>query len=155
MRRTPVLVGIAIMVAFGSGAAMGWLLATRQQPPEQQAPPGLVTASAVPDDPPGQPARPPELFGTIEDVHPGVKFLVRSRQPKTPGWDSPQNEYHRRYDIPCWVLLRADTPIHRREDEPVEIAVGQTVSAWCSGGMYTTNPPGWGGDFVVIERGDR
>jgi hypothetical protein len=109
----------------------------------------------MPDQLPGQPPRPPELFGTIEAVHPGVKLLVRSARPNTPGWDSPQNEYHRRYDLPCWVLLRAGTSVHRRGGEPVEVVVGQTVSAWCSGPMYTTDPPGWGGDYVVIEPGDR
>jgi hypothetical protein len=149
MRRNRVIASVvvaALLMAFGAW----WGI----RPPELVRPPGPPPLAA-PAGVASEPLRPPELFGTIEAVHPGVKFLVRSTRPNTPGWDSPQNEHHRKYDLKCWVLVREGLAIRRRDSGRVEVAVGQTVSAWCSGGMYTTNPPLWSADAVVIEPADR
>jgi hypothetical protein len=139
-----------------------WFLANRQQRPDQLAPPGVSaqdTAPAAEADPPGQPLRPPELFGKVEAVRHlekhGTNILIRSTKPNLAGWDSAQNAYHRSIDMPCWVAIHAGEPGSRRGGGAADLAVGQTVSAWCSGPMYSTDPPQWSGHFVVLEPDNR
>ena len=104
MRRMRVVIGAAVLAAFGAGTVTGWFLATRQPLPGTLAPP------AVPGEVVGQPARPPELFGRVEAVRHseqhGTAFLVRSTKPNSAGWDSEQNVHHRTIDMPCWVGVR-------------------------------------------------
>ena len=106
-----------------------------------------------------EPSRPPELFGKVEAVRNsergGTSFLIRSTQPNRPGWESEQNAWHRQYGRLCWVTARDSAPIRQREGGRGEVAVGQMVSAWCSGPMAASQPPIWGGDFVVVEPDDR
>jgi hypothetical protein len=106
-----------------------------------------------------EPSRPPELFGKVEAVrhsdYSGSQFLIRSTQPNRPGWDSAQNTYHRQTGLPCWVTVRDAVPVRQRGGGHGEVAVGQTVSVWCSGPMAASMPPIWGGDLVVIEPADR
>jgi hypothetical protein len=106
-----------------------------------------------------EPTRPPELFGKVEAVRHsergGTSFLVRSTEPNLSGWDSEQNAHHRAIDMPCWVSVRNGVQVRHRAGGPAEVAVGQTVSAWCSGPMAESMPPIRGGDFVVIEPDDR
>ena len=45
-------------------------------------------------------------------------------------------------------------PIRGRKGETAEVAVGQTVSAWCSG-LILSDPPGWGADAVIVEAAGR
>jgi hypothetical protein len=163
MTRTRVLVVVAIVAAFGAGTVTGCLLAVRRQPPGQPAvpeTPGQAAVPATPTDPPGQPPRPPDFFGRVESVNRteyGIVFQIRSTKPNLAGWDSEQNAYNRRQDWPGYpsVILSKDTPIHRRGGGSCELRVGQTVSAWGTGQAYTTNPPGYEGNFVVIEPDDR
>jgi hypothetical protein len=106
-----------------------------------------------------EPLRPPELFGKVQAIRPAdrgvVSFLVRSTQPNRPGWDSEQNAHHRKTDLRCWVRIRSTVLFPRREGGSGPLAVGDTVSVWCSGPMSASIPAIWGGQFVVIEPADR
>jgi hypothetical protein len=102
------------------------------------------------------PRRAPELYGTVEQIrgegeHSTPMFLIRCRQPDPGMPESEQNVHQRQYDLHVWVWVRNGTPVRRREGGAGQLAVGQTVSAWCSGPQMLTNPVQWPADFVVIE----
>jgi hypothetical protein len=156
MRNRVIAAGVVAALVLAVG--VWWAARRAEQPRPPEGPPAVPVAPA-PREVASEAARPPELFGTVEAVNRSngavYSFLVRSTTPNTAGWDSEQNAHHRKLDMPCWVLVREGAPVRRRGGGPVEIVVGQTVSAWCSGPMATTYPPGWGADAVVIEPADR
>jgi len=106
-----------------------------------------------------EPSRPPEWFGKVVEVRNSAgsctSFLIRFTTPNLAGWDSEQNAFHRKIDMPCWVAIRDGVTVLHRGGGVGELVVGQTVSAWCSGPMAESKPPIWDADFVVIEPDDR
>jgi HEAT repeat protein len=57
MRRARVLVGFAVLAAFGAGTGTGWLLAIRQQPPGRPVdPPGQAVAPTISRQNPTEPS---------------------------------------------------------------------------------------------------
>src|SRR5262245_58848168 len=82
-----------------------------------------------------EPWRLPEVFGTVEQVRDAgpdspPMFLVRCRQP-----DPGQNANQRGYVGQMWVWVQSGTPVRHRGGGVGQVAVGQTVSAWYSGGV--------------------
>jgi len=105
------------------------------------------------------PARPPELYGvvqksrTVQDsVRSYEQFLIRCLQPPAGVPDSPQNQWQRSINLDVWIwIFDATRVIDRGGAALPRIAVGKTVSAWCSGTQLTTDPPQWAAEVVVIE----
>jgi hypothetical protein len=104
----------------------------------------------------GQPARPPELFGTVVKTREGVRestqFLIYCQQPPVGVEESSHNEWERSFPGPhVWVRLTPETPVKQRGRNGAQLAVGQTVSAWCRGAIAVSQPPIWSAELVVIE----
>lgn len=103
-----------------------------------------------------EPQRPPELFGTVEQLRTPApaapQFLIRCRQPDPGVAESAQNAWQRQHLPLMWVWVGNQTPVRHRDGTLGQVHAGQTLSVWCSGGMLTTLPPQWGADFVIIER---
>ncbi len=123
-------------------------------PPVTQPPPAGGPRAPAPG---GVPDRPPDLYGVVERLLPDQpdgqqEFFVRSVQPPAGVPESSQNVWERGLPPPhVNGVCVADANVRRRSVGPARVAVGQTVSAWCSGEVAATYPAGWSADVVVIE----
>lgn len=102
------------------------------------------------------PRRLPELHGTVERLQPGQPpgrqaFFLRCQQPPAGVPESEQNAYERGFPPPHVVVWVSDAQVRRKDGGAARIAVGQRVSAWCSGEVALRNPPGWSADLVIVE----
>src|SRR5262245_59036470 len=100
----------------------------------------------------------PTSFGTVEKVkQPRVpegaplKFLISCRKPESGMRQSAQNAWQRQHCPLVWVLVGEQTQVQKRNAGKAQIAEKQTASAWCSGPMFTTDPPQMFADLVIIE----
>ena len=140
VRRTMVVLAVAACAALI--AVLSWRLLR----------PTATTPSAVPP-------RHPELYGVIEktqsardSVRSYELHLVHCLKPPAGMAESEQNQWQRQINLDVWVIVFDETPVARRADgAPARLRIGQTVSAWCSGPMLTTDPPQWAADSVIVE----
>jgi hypothetical protein len=144
MSRARVLAGVVVLVAFGAGLLVGWLLNRRQQSPSA---PETSTPEAV---------RGPELFGVIEEARrlspDWLRVRLACRPPARPEHRSAQSEYEGERRSVYIVHVSGETAVRQRAGGAGELAEGQTVSVWWRGEVATSDPPQVGAVTVVIER---
>jgi hypothetical protein len=102
------------------------------------------------------PARSPELFGKVMKIEArmaGVVHVVLQLSLPKVGKESENNEWHRKQFGTAWLIVVKGIPVRRRAGGATELRPGQMIAVWSEGTTFTTNPPTWCPEFIVVEEG--